>query len=66
MTIKKFIAANAHDAMQEVRRALGRDAMIISNRTTSEGIEILATDDMADLQPEVAETTTVELSLIHI
>jgi flagellar biosynthesis protein FlhF len=59
MSIKKFIAANSHEAMQEVRSAFGRDAIIISNRTTEDGIEIIATDNPDDLQPEQPATGAV-------
>lgn len=41
-----------------VRDAFGRDAIIISNRSTDDGIEILATDNFDDLQKDhqVAES----------
>ena len=49
MNIRKFTAANTHDATRLVREALGREAMIIANRKTADGVEIIATDNLDDL-----------------
>jgi flagellar biosynthesis protein FlhF len=57
MNVKKFVAASSRDAWRHVREALGDDAVILSNRTTDEGVEILAMagDDMTTLAtPAVA------------
>lgn len=45
MNVKKFVANSSREAWQQVRRALGPDAIILSNRTTKEGVEILAMAD---------------------
>lgn len=43
MTIKRFTAANARDALAQVKRELGEDALILSNRALTGGrVEILA------------------------
>jgi flagellar biosynthesis protein FlhF len=42
MNIRRFIAANSRAALREVRDVLGGDAVIISNRQTPDGVEILA------------------------
>ncbi|SDK94109.1 flagellar biosynthesis protein FlhF [Modicisalibacter muralis] len=45
MSVKRFVAANSRDAMRQVRAALGEDALILSNRRVTEGVEILALAD---------------------
>ena len=42
MMMKKFIAATAREAMQKMKAELGSDALVISNRKTAAGVEILA------------------------
>lgn len=43
MSIKRFTAANARDALAQVKRELGADALVISNRALTGGrVEILA------------------------
>ncbi len=42
MNPKRFIATNAREALRQVRAELGLDAVILSNRTTAEGAEIVA------------------------
>lgn len=42
MNVKKFTANTARDALRKVREALGPDAVILSNRATDNGVEILA------------------------
>ncbi|MDD5384861.1 MAG: flagellar biosynthesis protein FlhF [Gallionella sp.] len=42
MSIRKFIAPTARQAMKEIRDVLGSDAMILSNRQTELGVEIVA------------------------
>ncbi len=54
MTVSRYIGATARDAMRQVREALGEDAMIVSNRMTEQGVEILAMkeDALAALETE--------------
>ena len=42
MSVKKFTAATTRDALRMVREELGDEAVILSNRKVSEGIEIMA------------------------
>lgn len=42
MLMKKFLGATAREAMQKMKAELGPDALVISNRKTSGGVEILA------------------------
>ncbi len=44
MKIKRFIAPDSRIAMRQVREAFGEDALILSNRQTDEGVEIIAAD----------------------
>jgi flagellar biosynthesis protein FlhF len=48
MKMKRFIAAGAHQAMEQVNDALGPDALILSNRKVQEGVEIIAAVDYED------------------
>jgi len=45
MSVRRFVGANSREAMRLVRAALGEDALILSNRSTPEGVEILALAD---------------------
>ena len=53
MNVKKFIAANARDALRKVKETLGDDAIILSNRGIPGGVEIMAVAarDMAMIVP---------------
>ena len=42
MNIRRFAAEDSRTALRLVREALGGDAVIVSNRSTAEGVEILA------------------------
>ncbi len=42
MNIRKFIAPTAREALKDIRSELGEEAVILSNRTTSQGVEIVA------------------------
>jgi len=59
MNVRKFIAANARDALKKVKETLGNDAIILSNRGIPGGVEIMAVAarDMAMIVPtQVAES----------
>lgn len=51
MNVKKFTAATTRDALRMVRDELGDEAVILSNRKTSDGIEIMAmsNDALSDM-----------------
>jgi len=56
MNVRKFIAANARDALRKVKETLGSDAIILSNRGVPGGVEIMAiaARDMAMIVPAPA------------
>lgn len=45
MNIKRFTGPDMRSAIKKVRDMLGPDAVILSNRTTSEGVEVVAAID---------------------
>lgn len=59
MNVRKFIAANARDALRKVKETLGNDAIILSNRGVPGGVEIMAVAarDMAMIVPTPAVDT---------
>ena len=59
MNVRKFIAANARDALRKVKETLGNDAIILSNRGVPGGVEIMAVAarDMAMIVPTPAGDT---------
>ena len=42
MNVKKYIAATSREALRQVKNELGDDAVILSNRRTTNGVEIMA------------------------
>ena len=48
MMIKRFFAAEARQALQQVSEELGSDALILSNRRVADGVEIIAAQDYED------------------
>jgi flagellar biosynthesis protein FlhF len=61
MNVRKFIAANARDALRKVKETLGNDAIILSNRGVPGGVEIMAVAarDMAMIIPTQDSEKTV-------
>jgi flagellar biosynthesis protein FlhF len=57
MNIRKFIAPTAREALRDIRSELGEEAVILSNRTTSQGVEIvaMANDEMVRLSDVTAQ-----------
>lgn len=47
MNIQKFIAPSAREALAKARHAFGDATLILSNRTTPQGVEVMATSDQA-------------------
>ena len=43
MNIKRFYAATAREALAKARMAFGEGTLILSNRTTPDGVEVVAT-----------------------
>ena len=62
MSVRRFVGANSRDVMRQVRETLGEDALIVANRRTEGGVEILAMADEAidhfepSPQPPATET----------
>ncbi|WP_101676083.1 flagellar biosynthesis protein FlhF [Alloalcanivorax mobilis] len=42
MSVRRFLGANSREAMGRLRAVLGDDALILANRRTAQGVEILA------------------------
>ncbi|WP_234275430.1 flagellar biosynthesis protein FlhF [Billgrantia zhangzhouensis] len=42
MSVMRFVGINSREAMRQVRAALGDEALILANRHTEQGVEILA------------------------
>lgn len=61
MNIKKFIAGTAREALREVRNELGEEAIILSNRKTELGVEIvaMANDETVQLAGGAAQAPEV-------
>ena len=59
MIPKRYVAANAREALKQVRAELGIDAVILSNRSIAQGAEIVAVS-MADIGPLTAAAKVVE------
>ena len=45
MHIKRFVAKDMREAIREIRRSLGPDAVILSNHETANGVEVIAAMD---------------------
>ena len=61
MNIKKYIAVTSREALRQVKNELGEDAVILSNRKTANGVEImaLASTDMSNLATSSASSEEV-------
>jgi flagellar biosynthesis protein FlhF len=75
MNVRRFVAATSREALRQVREALGGDAVILANRGTPGGVEILAaaSDEIVQLamspqakisQPRSIVTPEVKLAPI--
>jgi flagellar biosynthesis protein FlhF len=69
MKIKRFFAADIRQAMRMVKEELGSDAVIMSNRSVENGVEIVAARDFDEqlihsrLQKQTAEQKQAEQAL---
>ena len=43
MNIQKFVASTSREALGKARMAFGDTAVILSNKSTPEGVEVIAT-----------------------
>ena len=59
MKVKRYLASTSREALRQVKEELGEDAVILSNRKTRDGVEImaLADSDMSNLVPTPASTS---------
>ncbi|MGS0682903.1 flagellar biosynthesis protein FlhF [Shewanella sp. 125m-7] len=55
MKIKRFLAKDMRSALAQVKETLGSDAVIMSNKKVTGGIEIVAAVDYDEPKPKVAE-----------
>lgn len=55
MKIRRYLAKDMRQALNQVREAQGPDAVILSSRRSEEGVEIVAAVDFEEVQPEQAE-----------
>src|SRR4051812_19187089 len=60
MNVRKFSAATSRAALHEVKKALGPDAVILSNRSIEGGVEILAMGSQRELPAEKAKTPSID------
>ncbi len=60
MQIKRYVAADMRRALQLVKDNLGDDAVILSNRKTDDGVEILATLEYEPQHPEGRKPSFVD------
>ena len=60
MKIKRFTGSDMRQAIKHVRDALGEDAVILSNQTTADGVEVVAAIDYDEslLGQRETESTT--------
>lgn len=56
MKLKRFVAADTRSAMQQIKATFGPDAVILSNHTVNEGVEIVAAIDFDEsiITPQAA------------
>ena len=45
MKVKRYIASTSKEALRQVKEELGDDAVILSNRKTKNGVEIMSLAD---------------------
>jgi flagellar biosynthesis protein FlhF len=60
MNVRKFVAPSAREALSKIKDLLGPDAILLSNRTTPEGVEIMAVaaSDMEMIVPPAGREAT--------
>lgn len=68
MNVRKFTASTSREAWRMVRETLGPDAVILSNRTVDNGVEILALagEDMASLAEPVVEKPAISSQTLSV
>lgn len=73
MSVQKFVAANAREALARIRNELGEDAVVLSTREHPQGVELLASayTDLARAEtapdmPGVASGSRILKELAHL
>lgn len=63
MNIKRFHAATSREALAKARMAFGEGTLILSNRPTATGVEVVATaeDMLSSIVPEETQNTPMSL-----
>lgn len=67
MKVKRYVASTSKEALRQVKEELGADAVILSNRKTSSGVEImaLAESEMSNLvQDQLPEAPPVATNVM--
>ena len=61
MNIQRFTGATAREALGKARMAFGEGTLILSNRPTAHGVEVMATgeENLSDLQHQGAPAASV-------
>ena len=65
MKIKRFFAKDMRAALAEVKEVLGPDAVIMSNKKVTGGIEIVAAVDFSESKPAVPEAAADKIPLTN-
>jgi len=60
MSVMRFTGTTSREAMRQVRAALGDEALILANRHTEQGVEILAMAETGGAEPAAAAPRPVE------
>jgi flagellar biosynthesis protein FlhF len=63
MKVKRYIAATSKEALRQIKEELGADAVILSNRRTKDGIEIMALADSE--MSSLVETSPAASNIAH-
>ncbi|WP_242597111.1 flagellar biosynthesis protein FlhF [Billgrantia sulfidoxydans] len=64
MSVMRFVGVNSREAMRQVRAALGDEALILANRHTEQGVEILAMAESAAAQDDGGASKRVPPSAV--
>lgn len=62
MRLKVFHAASVADAMTEIRRALGNDAVIVGTETAADGVRVTAAVDAAAPSPAIDGAPSTDIA----
>lgn len=67
MKVKRYLASTSREALRQVKEELGVDAVILSNRKTRDGVEIMALADseMSDLTHIQTPSTLPSNTIAH-